>query len=139
VEVGDELGIRQRVAASTHGPGPDDALVGTQHGVVEVDTGARARHPKRVEEPGADDAVEHHLVTPGREADRRIGQDVHHHLVLASRLRQVRSDPAPTNEVPEIVGVQVDAGRQRVGQPPRHRALARSRRTGDDDDPAGHR
>jgi hypothetical protein len=77
------------------------------------------------------------LVAARGVGERRLGEGVDDGLVLPVSLRKVRRDPPLPDVMPEVIGVQVHAGRQAVGQQTGHGALPGAGRPGQDDHGAG--
>jgi hypothetical protein len=92
---------------------------------------------KVLEHPWADDAVDDCGETAGSVGVRGPGDGVEDHVVLAVGRGLVRGDRAGDDVLPEVVGVQVHGWVVALPKLARERCLARPRRTGQDDQPAG--
>lgn len=104
MEAHDGPGSRQRIAAAVPATLDRDLQRRTQDDVME----RHGQRQERPEEPRADDAVDDDEVpAPGITlGHRRQGAD--HHLVLCLGLGQIGSDRAVLDEMPEVVGVEVN-------------------------------
>ena len=140
-QVEDGARVRERIRAFTARRARQSGLAaGSQNDVVHRNSWVTTHlFIEVMQHPRTDDAVDECGESPSRVGERGVRDDFQNRLILSIGFGPVRRYRTGDDRVPEVVGVQMNRPRVCLGDAARDRRLARSRRTGQDNNAGCHR